>query len=70
MAWQCISPEVTMKGFKKCCISIALDGTDGGMAGKRVGMFGVSVRMKALTVKMETVTLIGTGRQNVTCFVY
>ena len=18
-AWQCISPEVTMKGFKKCC---------------------------------------------------
>jgi hypothetical protein len=28
MAWQCILPEVTVKGFKKCCISIALDGTD------------------------------------------
>ena len=23
-AWQCISPEVTVKGFKKCC----MDGTD------------------------------------------
>jgi len=29
MAWQCISPEVTVKGFKKCCISSALSGTDG-----------------------------------------
>ena len=27
-------------------------------------------KMKALTVKMETVTLIGKGGQNVTCFVY
>jgi len=25
MAWQCISPEVTVKGFKKCCISCAVD---------------------------------------------
>jgi hypothetical protein len=34
-------------------------------------MFGVSVRkMKALTVKMETVTLIGKGRQDLTCFQY
>jgi hypothetical protein len=24
-AWQCI---LTVKGFKKCCISIAVDGTD------------------------------------------
>jgi len=30
-AWQCISPEVTVKGFKKCCISSAVDGTDNGM---------------------------------------
>jgi hypothetical protein len=22
-------PEVTVKGFKKCCISSAMDGTDG-----------------------------------------
>jgi len=28
MAWWCISPEVTVKGFKKCCISSALDETD------------------------------------------
>jgi hypothetical protein len=29
-AWQHISPEVTVKGFK-CCISNAVDGTDGGI---------------------------------------
>jgi len=28
MAWQCISPEVIVKGFKKCCISNAVDETD------------------------------------------
>jgi len=27
MAWQRISPEVTVKGFKKCCISKAMDET-------------------------------------------
>jgi hypothetical protein len=27
MAWQCISPEVILKGFKKCCISNAMDET-------------------------------------------
>jgi len=27
-------------------------------------------KMKALSVKMDTVTLIGKGRQNITCFVY
>jgi hypothetical protein len=27
MAWQCISPELTMRGFKKCCIFNAVDGT-------------------------------------------
>jgi hypothetical protein len=48
-------------------------GTDNGvccvMAVKRVGMLGVSVRkMKALTVKMDRVTLIGKGRQKLTCF--
>jgi hypothetical protein len=30
-AWQCISPKVTVKGFKKCCLSNAVDGTDDGM---------------------------------------
>ena len=28
MAWQCILPAVNVKGFKKCCISNAVDGTD------------------------------------------
>jgi len=28
MAWQCISPELTVKGFKKCCMSKAEDETD------------------------------------------
>jgi len=27
MAWQHISPEVTVKGFKKCCMSCAVNGT-------------------------------------------
>jgi hypothetical protein len=27
MAWQHISPEVSVKGFKKCCVSNAVDGT-------------------------------------------
>ena len=27
-AWQCISPEVNVKGFQKYCISTAVDGTD------------------------------------------
>ena len=40
-----------------------------GMTVKMMGMLGVCVcNMKALTVKMGTPTLIGTHRQNVTCF--
>jgi hypothetical protein len=27
-AWQCISLEVTAKGFKKCCVSNVMDETD------------------------------------------
>jgi len=30
-AWQCMSPEVTMKDFKKYCISTAVDETDDDM---------------------------------------
>jgi hypothetical protein len=30
-AWQRISSEVTVKGFKKCCISNAIDETDDDM---------------------------------------
>ena len=65
-AWQYISPEVTVKGFKKCCISNAMDETDDDMlrmAMKKTGMFGVCTRkIKALTVKMEAVTAIDTER--------
>jgi hypothetical protein len=28
IAWQCISLNVTVKAFKKCCISNGMDGTD------------------------------------------
>jgi hypothetical protein len=31
IAWQHISPEETEKGFKKCCISNAMDETDDDM---------------------------------------
>jgi len=31
MAWQHILPEVTVKGFKKCCMSNGMDGSDGNM---------------------------------------
>jgi hypothetical protein len=31
MAQQCISPEVTVKALKKCCISNAVDETDNDM---------------------------------------
>jgi len=64
IAWLCISPEVTVQGFRKCCISTAMRllVICCGMAVKRMGMLGVRVRkMTALIVKMETVTLIGKG---------
>jgi len=43
MVWQCISPEVTVRDFRKCCISTALDGTDDDMLWMTVlgmGMLG------------------------------
>jgi hypothetical protein len=54
-AWYSISPDMTVEGFKKCCISNAVEGTEifCGMTVKRMGMLGVSVRkIKALTVQM------------------
>jgi hypothetical protein len=27
-AWHCVSPEVIVKGFKKCCMSSAVDEND------------------------------------------
>jgi hypothetical protein len=34
LAWECISPEVIVKGFKMCCISNAVDGTNDGLLWK------------------------------------
>jgi hypothetical protein len=31
IAWHHISPEVTVKGFKKCCVASEMDGTGNGM---------------------------------------
>jgi hypothetical protein len=74
MSWQSISPEVIVKGFLRSAAYpmqwMGLMMTCCGITVKR-GILGVSVRkMKALTVNMETVTLTGTGRWNMTCFVY
>jgi len=67
MTWQHISPDVIVGGFKKCCISSGMEGTDDDVlwngSVERMGMLVVSARkMKAPTVRMETVTLIGKGR--------
>jgi len=60
MAWQHISPDVTLKGPMQW---MGLMIIWFGMTVKRMGMLVVSVRkMKALTVQMETVLLIGKGR--------
>jgi len=65
-ARQRISPEVNVKGFRKCCISNAVDGTEDDklqMAAKRMGMLEVSAtKTNALTMKMETLTPIGKSR--------
>jgi hypothetical protein len=56
------SADVTMKGFKKCCISsaVGLMMIYCGMAVKKMGMLTERMRkMKALTVKLETVILVG-----------
>jgi hypothetical protein len=72
MARQHIS-QVTVNGFRKCCISNAVERTDGGMlwnGNEEDGNVRKECKVKALTVKMETVTLIGKRIQNLTRFVY
>ena len=63
--WQRISQEVTVRSFKKCCISNAMVETDDMlclMAVKRVETYNECEEDKALTVNMGIVTLIGKGR--------
>jgi len=57
MARQCISPEVTAKGFKKCCISNAKGESDD-MLWNDSDEDGDVRSTKTRTVKMETVILI------------
>jgi hypothetical protein len=60
MAWQHISPDVTLKGPMQW---MGLMIMWFGMTVKRMGMLVVSVRkMKALTVQLETVLLIDKDR--------
>jgi hypothetical protein len=61
--WQCISPAVIVKGFKKCCLSNVVDGTDDVMLWNSGQEDGVSMRKtKTLTLNMEKVTLFGICR--------
>ena len=63
MEWQRISPEVTVKCFKKCRITNAMDETDDALwhVCAEDGNAKSVRTMKAPSVKMETVTLIGRG---------
>ena len=69
MAWQHISPEETEKGFKKCCISNAMDETDDMLWNGSKEDGDVRSEWEGLTVKVETVTLIDECRY-LTCFVH
>jgi hypothetical protein len=66
MAWQRISPEVTVMSFKKCCIFIAMDKTADDVlwngSEDNANVRNECKEMKALTVKMETATVNGKGR--------
>jgi hypothetical protein len=65
-AWQCISPEPTVEGFRKCYISNAIDGTEDYILWSESEEDG-HVRSECeedegTDLKMETLTLIGKGR--------
>jgi hypothetical protein len=66
MAWQHISPEVTMKGFKKCHMASVMDETDDNMlwngSDEDGNVRSECVEDEDMTVKMDTVTLIGKVR--------
>jgi len=63
-AWQHISPEVTLKDFKKYFLYNAVQETDDAVLwNNSEEERAVNVRkMKALTVKMERETLFSKGR--------
>jgi hypothetical protein len=64
-AWQCISPEVIVKGFKKSYTFNAVDDTNSDMlwnGSEEDGNARIERKMTALTVKMVIATLTGKGR--------
>ena len=66
MTWQPISPELSVKNFKKCCISNSMDETYDNMVWNGSEVDG-NVRSEreedeGMTVTMETVKLIAKGR--------
>jgi|TergutCu122P5_1016488.scaffolds.fasta_scaffold2076763_3 hypothetical protein len=64
-AWQHISPEVNVKGFKECCTSNAVGETDDMLwkgSEEKGDVSSECEEDEGVTVKMETVTLIGKGR--------
>jgi len=65
MAWQHISPEVTMKGFKKCYTASVMDETDDMLwngSDKDGNVRSECEEDEDMTVTMDTVTLIGKVR--------
>jgi len=64
-AWQCVLPEVSVKDFKKCGISSAMDETDDIVlwnGSEEDGNVSEHEEDEDMTVNMETVRLIGEGR--------
>jgi hypothetical protein len=69
MAWQCISPEVTVQGQMQWMRLMMMwsdyeeDRCVRRMTVKGMDILGMNVRkMKALNMQMETMTLIGNGK--------
>jgi hypothetical protein len=71
MAWQLSSPELTVKSFKKCCISYEMDG-DGDMLwnGNEKDENVRSECEEDEGTECEDKTLIGKVKYNLTCYVY
>jgi hypothetical protein len=64
---------VTVKDFKKCCISSAVDGTNGMLWNDHEEDVGVRTECdkdEGTDCEEETVTLMGKGKQILTFFVY
>jgi len=77
MTWQCFSPEVNVQGFKKCCISSAVEGTDDDMLWEgSEGVGNVSCKCEedegtdCKDGESDTSTMTDKGRLNLKCLVY